>query len=111
MTEPFIETFGDAPRIRVLNFLLCEGKYFDYSLTDIMKNSNISWHTLKELFPQLIKLEIVKKTRKVGRATMYQLNTENERVQELLDLRFKMCKYAAEKEAETLHRGNVSLKV
>ena len=100
MTEPFIEMFGDTPRIRVLNFLLYGGKYFDYPLTDIMKNSNVSWHTLKELFPQLLGLEIVKKTRKVGRATLYQLNTGNERVQELLELRFKMCRDAAEKEAK-----------
>ena len=102
MTEPFIETFGDTPRIRILNFLLCEGKYFDYSLTDIMKNSSVSWHTLKEIFPQLLGMGIVKKTRKVGRATMYQLDAENERARELLELRLKMCRDAAKKEAESI---------
>lgn len=42
-----IRVFGDTPLIRILDFFLSEGKYFDYSMTEIARNAEIC-HTIKK---------------------------------------------------------------
>lgn len=79
----FIKLFGDYPLVRILNHLLVF-REFDYSLTDIAKNSDVAWSTLNILWPKLEKLQIVIHTRNVGKAKMYKLNTENKLVQDLI---------------------------
>lgn len=87
----FTHVFGDMPKVRLIDFFLCEGMYFDYSLTDIAKNSRISWRTLHQIMPRLIKLGIVKQTRQIGRAKLYMLNKENLLSKRLLELQFKLA--------------------
>lgn len=93
----FMETFGDAPLIRVLDFLLCEGLMFDYPMIEIARNSNVSWSTINRIMPQLIQQGIVKPTRKIGRAQLYQLNRDNPRVKALLELDKKLTQELTEK--------------
>ena len=71
----FLEYVGDNPRMRLLQYLI-EGRDFDYTLTDML-HANISWGTLNTLFRILLRLGIIIKTRKIGRATLYKLNKEN----------------------------------
>ena len=78
-----IKVLGDYPLIRILNYLLIFRAY-DYSLTDIAKDSGVAWSTLNLLWPSLEKKEIVTFTRNVGRAKMYKLNTQNKVVQDLM---------------------------
>ena len=78
----FVELLGDYPLIRILNHLLIF-REFDYSLTDIAKNSNVAWSTLNLIWPKLERLGIVINTRKVGRAKMYKLNMTNNSVKML----------------------------
>ncbi len=73
----FVKLLGNSPLIRVLNHLLIF-REFDYSLTDIAKNSNVAWSTLNSLWPRLEKSGIVAHTRNVGRAKMYKLDSKNE---------------------------------
>ncbi len=84
---------GDTPTIRVLDFLLVEGKYFDYSLTDIANNAGVSKITLNKILPKLEELGIVKETRAVGQAKMYMLNKDSPLSKKLynfaMDLAFK----------------------
>ncbi|MAG47446.1 hypothetical protein CL617_02475, partial [archaeon] len=68
----FLDYVGDSPRMRVLQYLI-EGRDFDYTLTDML-NSGVSWGTLNQLMPKFFELEIVIKTRKIGRATLYKIN-------------------------------------
>lgn len=70
----FVRVFGDTPINRLWEFLVDSRGLFDYSMTDICESADISWNTLKEIFPPLVKEGIVKETRKIGRATMYMLN-------------------------------------
>ena len=79
----FIELMGDYPLVRVLNHLLIY-RDFDYSLTDIAKNSNVAWSTLNLLWPRLEKMEIVEHTRNVGKAKMFRLNKNNTVVKKLI---------------------------
>ena len=84
-TTIFRETLGDTPVIRVLDFLI-EGRGLDYSLSDIAENSNIGWTTLHRIWDKMLKLEIVKPTREIGRAKLFKLNEENPAVKELIKL-------------------------
>ena len=81
----FREALGNSPVIRVLDFLI-EGRGLDYSLSDIAENSNIGWTTLHRIWDKLLKLEIVKPTREIGRAKLFKLNEENNAVKELIKL-------------------------
>ena len=84
-TTIFRETLGDTPVIRVLDFLI-EGRGLDYSLSDIAENSNIGWTTLHRIWDKMIRLNIVKPTREIGRAKLFKLNEENPAVKELIKL-------------------------
>jgi len=82
-TTIFREALGDSPVIRVLDFLI-EGRGLDYSLSDIVENSNISWTTLHRIWDRLVKLKIVIPTREIGRAKLFKLNQENQAVKDLI---------------------------
>ncbi len=89
----FRRVFGNSPLIRVLDFLLEERRTFDYSLTEIAKNSDVAWSTLHGIFPELKKLGIVKETRRIAQAKLYKLNEESPIVQELIKLDKKVSEY------------------
>jgi hypothetical protein len=77
--------FGQSPIVKVIDFFL-DNREFDYSLTDIAKNSDIGWSTLHGFWKDLVKLEIVTKTRRIGRAELYRLNSSNPIVKKLVEL-------------------------
>lgn len=77
--------FGESPIVKVIDFFLDNGE-FDYSLTDIAKNSDIGWSTLHGFWKDLVNLGIVTKTRRIGRAELYKLNSSNPIVKKLVEL-------------------------
>ncbi len=81
----FRVVFGDSPIVKVIDFFL-DNREFDYSLTDIAKNSDIGWSTLHGFWKELVKLGIVAKTRRIGRAELYKLNINSPLVKKLMDL-------------------------
>lgn len=81
----FREFIGDNPTTKLLEFLI-EGRFFDYTLTELTEKAEISWRTLHRIFPKFIKLKIVKKTREIGRAKLFTLNTENPNVKKVIEL-------------------------
>lgn len=80
----FLDYVGDSLRMRLLQYLI-EGKDFDYTLTDML-NAKVSWGTLNTLVPKLVKLGIIIKTRKIGRATLYKINQNNLAAKQLIEL-------------------------
>lgn len=72
----FIRTFGDSPVIRILNTLLT-GRELDYSMSDIARISNVSWSTLNRVWDGLLKSELIKQTRQIGKAKLFMLNMES----------------------------------
>ena len=80
----FLDYVGDTPRMRVLQYLI-EGREFDYTLTDML-NSGVSWGTLNALLPKLLSLEMVIKTRKIGRATLYKINQKSPIIKQFITL-------------------------
>lgn len=81
----FLEIFGESPRMKVIDFLL-ENHIFDYSKRQTANFSGISYNTLETFWKQIVKLGLVKKTRKVGKSQMYILNMENPVVQRLFQI-------------------------
>jgi hypothetical protein len=87
----FLEYFGDTPQLRIFDFFI--GNYFfDYPLTEISRESNISYNSLKTLLPVLVKSNILIKTRRVGKSDYYKLNIENEFIKNLIKLNWKIVK-------------------
>ena len=92
----FVEYFGDYPLIRVLDSLILS-RDIDYSMTEIAKNSEVGWTAFSEIWPQLIKKEIVIFTRKIGNAKLFRLNTRNPWVKELIKMDKVITKIETEK--------------
>ncbi|ATZ60801.2 MAG: hypothetical protein BME93_01245 [Methanosarcinales archaeon Met12] len=72
----FIKGFGTSPFFRVVDFFI-DNYGYDYSKTEIAKGSGMSRVTLNTFFEGLVDMGIIKKTRDIGRAKMYQLNIDS----------------------------------
>ena len=81
----FLRQFGDTPQLRVLDFLI-DNYNFDFPMTEIARESNVSYNSLKIFFPYLIKSRIIVKTRRIGKSDYYKLNLENQFVKNLMKL-------------------------
>lgn len=86
----FVQTFGDYPLIKVLDFLIYS-RDFDYPITDIAKNADVNFQTLKKLWPDLEHKQIVISTRILGGATLYKINTSNPVVKKIIELNNFLC--------------------
>jgi len=95
----FVETFGRSPLIKVLDFLMTY-REFDYSLSDIAKESGVGWNTLHSFFFKLVEKGIVKETRQVGRAKLCKLNTESPIVKNLIEINNLVTSKAVDEEME-----------
>lgn len=87
----FLLNFGDTPQLRVLDFLI-GFRFFDYPITEIAREANVSYNSIVSFFPKMIESRIVIKTRKVGKSDYYQLNMENEFVKNLIKLDWMLVK-------------------
>src|SRR3989344_4493450 len=85
----FVEIFGANPIMKVLDFMITF-QLFDYPLTEIAKNSGVSYSTLQTFWERLVRNKIVIKTRRVGKSDLYKLNTNNPAVKELIKLDWKL---------------------
>jgi len=87
----FLMQFGDTPQLRVLDFLI-GFHFFDYPITEIARNSNVSYNSIVNFFPDFIKSGVIIKTRKVGKSDYYKLNLETPFVKNLIKLDWMLVK-------------------
>jgi predicted transcriptional regulator len=92
----FIEVFGNNPVMKVIDFLI-GFQLFDYPLTEIAKNSGVSYSTLQTFWDKLEKNNLVIKTRRVGKSDLYKLNTNNPAVKQLIKLDWNLVSGVNEK--------------
>jgi|SRR3989344_5225262 len=90
----FLKYFGDTPKLRVLDFLI-DNHFFDYPLTEIARESNVSYNSLVSFFSDWIKLGVVIQTRKIGKSDYYKLNLENNFVKNIIKLDWSLTKNSA----------------
>ena len=79
---PLERLFIGPAMAKILDFMILFRNY-DYSKTDIAKNSGVNFRTVLRLLPILEEKQIVKQTRLVGQAKMYQINRESPLAQAL----------------------------
>ncbi|MFH0870061.1 MAG: hypothetical protein V1866_03315 [archaeon] len=91
MKTLFTELFGSSPELRALDFLLIHRNY-DYSLTEIARNAGVGWTTINLFWKTWTKKGFVVKTRRIGRAQLYELNKKNLFVKEIMALHDKVLK-------------------
>jgi hypothetical protein len=89
--------FEDSSIAKLLDFFTLY-RDFDYPKTEISKNSGVSWKTLYRLWPLLEKYDLVIKTRQIGRATLYKLNTESPIAQALNKLALEIAAFGVTEE-------------
>ena len=92
------EVFGTGPEIRVLDFLLGHVGY-DYTMTDISRESGVSRPTLYKMWKRFKRLGIIRKTRQIGNAQLYQLDDENPIVKKLEEFDFSLTRLIEERRA------------
>ena len=96
----FLEQFGDTPQLRVIDFMI-ENHFFDYPLTEIARESNVSYNSLKSFIDNFIETGFFIKTRRIGKSDYYKLNLDNLFVKNLIRLDWTLTKsYLAEKDKE-----------
>ncbi len=91
----FVEVFGGNPITKVLDFLITF-QLFDYPLTEIAKNSGVSYSTLQTFWNRLEKNKIVIKTRRVGKSDLFKLNINNPAIKQLIKLDWNLIKGSEE---------------
>ena len=99
MTSVFLREQGDTPKNRIWSFLIVNQEY-DYSMKDIAKHSGVGYTTLKRLFNDFKKKNLVVQTRMVGRAKMYKLNVNNPVVEKFMDFYWAVVESVVKKDTK-----------
>jgi biotin operon repressor len=97
----FLESFGESPLIKVLDFFLTFPS-FDYSKTQVANEVGISRITIEKIWKGLIKKGVIIKTRSMGKAELYKLNTENPRVKILMKIGLELASSYFEEEKQKI---------
>ncbi len=90
---------GNTPKVKIIDLLLI-GKELDYSITDMAEAAGIGRATIYRMLDDMIKKEIIKPTRRLGRMQLYQINMANPSVALLWEMLKKLMKIYSEKEIE-----------
>jgi predicted transcriptional regulator len=94
---PLERLFGaTSATARVLDFLSTAYEY-DYNKTDIAQGSNVSQKHVTKAINKLEQIELIKKTRTVGRSEMYQYNMKNKTAELLEKFSMSLATYECEK--------------
>lgn len=94
----FCDLIGASARNRVLEVFL-EGWEIDNSFGNAAEESSLNRATVYNVAEELLKERVLVPTRKVGRAQLYKLNTDNESVKALIKI-FNLALKIVEKEVQ-----------
>jgi predicted transcriptional regulator len=97
----FLEQFGDTPQLRVMDFMI-ENHFFDFPLTEIARESNVSYNSLKSFINNFLESGFFIRTRRVGKSDYFKLNLENLFVQNLMKLDWNLTKHYTLKNEKSL---------
>jgi len=87
----FLEYVGDTPQLRILDFFI-GNHFFDFPLTEIARESEVSYNSLKSILPKFLEKEILVKSRKVGKSDYYKFNMENDFVKNIIKIAWQLTK-------------------
>ena len=95
----FKDIFGNSSQTKILDFLANHPNY-DYNVSDISKNSDVSRPTVYKIIGILLEKKLIVKTRESGNSSLYQLNMENKLVKVILKFDFELASQIAEMESK-----------
>lgn len=84
-----IEFLGESTLTIVIDLLL-EKRPFDTTKEEIIRETGVSRNTFFNVWGRIEKFGLVRKTRTIGRATLYVLNEDNPIVKKLLELEYSI---------------------
>jgi hypothetical protein len=93
---PLEELFTSHAVVKILDFLSLY-KDFEYTRTDIAKETGISRRTLYEVFPIIERYELITVTKSIGNVKLYKLNTANVIARRMIALADAVALFRAEK--------------
>lgn len=94
-----LEIFGDSPKLRLLNIFI-ENPYFDFTREELIKELGMSKLTVYKYIKEMGRMEIIKISRKIGKAVLFKLNRENPAVALIENFLTQFSLKIAEKELE-----------
>lgn len=100
----FKDIFGESPQTKILDFLADYPNY-DYSISEIAKNSDVSRPTVYKVIEILLEKKLIIKTREQGNSPLFKLNQENKLVQLILQFDFDISKKLSEIESESTSKN------
>ena len=98
-----LKYLGASPIMRIIDFFL-DNPLSDYSKNEIVKNLGMGRVTFFKYWRQLEQSGAVKVTRKIGRATLYKLDRENEVVKQLIKLDMALARKSMEKALKKIQK-------
>lgn len=78
-----VHIFGERPIPKTLDFFRVN-QFWDYSIKEVSLETHVSYRTLQKIIPDLVQKDILKETRIVAKAKMYQFNKESLLCKELI---------------------------
>jgi DNA-binding transcriptional ArsR family regulator len=94
---------GASPILRIVDFFL-DNPLSDYSKNEIARNLAMSRVTFFKYWKELEKSGALTVTRKIGRATLYALDRENEVVKQLIKLDMALARKTMQQIVEEYQR-------
>lgn len=90
-----LESVFPCSASKILDFLVTF-KEFDYSISDISKNSGVGFKTTLGEIRKLEEQGVIQKTRTVGKAIMYRLNVDSPQARSIQALAFEIASKRAQ---------------
>ncbi len=105
-----LKYLGSSPTLQMVDFFL-DNPLSDYSKNEVAKDLSMSRATFFKYWKVLEKSGAVKTTRQIGRATMFELDKQNEIVKQLMKLDMTLARKSMEKAvSEDAQRNPVAVK-
>lgn len=94
-----LQLFGRTATLRLIDFFL-DNPQNDYTRTEIMEALGMAKPTIREKLPDLERFGMIKMTRKIGKARLYQLDPENSIISYLRKIELDVSTLLAGMESE-----------
>ena len=76
------DLFGNSTFVKVMDFLL-ENRFWDYTKTEIARNSDVSRTQLYRVWDTFLESNLVRESRKIAATTLYRTNLDSPIVKSL----------------------------
>jgi DNA-binding transcriptional ArsR family regulator len=94
-----LQYLGSSPTLRMVDFFL-DNPFSDYPKNEIAKNLTMSRATFFKYWKVLERSGAVKTTRQIGRATLYELDKQNDIVKQLIKLDMALARKSMNRSVE-----------